>query len=169
MHNGKNQGCEPRNAVTENAEKAYLISEFNGHMFPTKSWDSEAHRREHAIRHARVLNAAAAGENISGCFGWCMFDYNTHKEFGSGDRICYHGVLDMFRNPKLAAAVYASQQDAKPVLEISSTMNIGEQPGGYIGGVVVLTNGDSVRLYKNNELIRQYFPARPMGILCIRR
>lgn len=165
VHNGKNRGCEPRNAVTENAEKAYLISEFNGHMFPTKSWDSEAHRREHAIRHARVLNAAAAGENISGCFGWCMFDYNTHKEFGSGDRICYHGVLDMFRNPKLAAAVYASQQDAKPVLEISSTMNIGEQPGGYIGGVVVLTNGDSVRLYKNNELIGQYFPAPSYGHL----
>ena len=94
-----------------------------------------------------------------------MFDYNTHKEFGSGDRICYHGVLDMFRNPKLAAAVYASQQDAKPVLEISSTMNIGEQPGGYIGGVVVLTNGDSVRLYKNNERIGQYFPAPSYGHL----
>ena len=23
-----------------------------------------------------------------------MFDYQTHKDFGSGDRICYHGVLE---------------------------------------------------------------------------
>lgn len=158
VHNGTNQGCEPRSAVTGEGDKAYLISEFNGHMFPTKSWDSEAHRREHTLRHATVLNAAAAGENISGCFGWCMFDYNTHKEFGSGDRICYHGVLDMFRNPKPAAGVYASQQDAEPVLEVGSTMNIGEQPGGYIDETVVLTNGDSVRMYKNDRLIGQYFP-----------
>lgn len=158
VHNGRNEGCEPRNAVTAETEKAYLISEFNGHIFPTKSWDCEDHRREHALRHARVLNAAAGEENISGCFGWCMFDYNTHKEFGSGDRICYHGVMDRFRNPKLAAAVYASQQEADPVLEISSTMSIGECPGGYIDQVAVLTNGDSVRLHRNEEQIGEYFP-----------
>ena len=38
--------------------------------------------------------------------GWCAFDYNTHYEFGSGDRICYHGVMDMFRIPKFAAYAY---------------------------------------------------------------
>ncbi len=44
-----------------------------------------------------------ATENISGCIGWCMADYNTHKDFGSGDRICHHGVTDIFREPKFAA------------------------------------------------------------------
>ena len=39
-----------------------------------------------------------------------MTDYNTHREFGSGDRVSYHGVMDLFRNPKLSAAVYASQK-----------------------------------------------------------
>ena len=74
--------------------KALLISECNGHMYPTKSCDDAPHRQEHALRHARVLDAAYADGEHAGCFGWCMFDYATHKDFGSGDRICYHGVLD---------------------------------------------------------------------------
>ena len=69
-------------------------------MFPTKAFDCEDHRKEHAIRHARVLDAVANEEDIAGSFGWCMFDYNTHKDFGSGDRICYHGVMDMYRNQR---------------------------------------------------------------------
>lgn len=79
-----------------------------------------ARRQEHALRHARVQNDAAADGEHAGCFGWCMFDYQTHKDFGSGDRICYHGVMDAFRNPKTAAAVYASQGDARPVLELGA-------------------------------------------------
>lgn len=37
-------------------------------------------------------------------------------------------------------------------------MNIGEQPEGYIDEIVVLTNGDSVRMYKDDRLIGEYFP-----------
>ena len=85
-----------------------------------------------------------------------MTDYNTHKDFGSGDRICYHGVLDMFRNPKQAAAVYASQQEKNPVLEISSSMDIGEHPASNWGNVYIFTNADSVRMYKNNRFIHEY-------------
>ncbi|MGO7845278.1 glycoside hydrolase family 2 protein, partial [Rhizobium johnstonii] len=63
---------------------------------------------EHVRRHLEVLNAAYGDPDISGAIGWCMFDYNTHKDFGSGERICYHGVMDMFREPKLAAYAYIS-------------------------------------------------------------
>lgn len=108
--------------------KALLISECNGHMFPTKSFDSWEKRQEHALRHARVLDAAMAGGEHAGMFGWCMFDYPTHKDFGSGDRVCYHGVMDAFRNPKLAAALYASQGEGRDVLEIGSSMDIGDYP-----------------------------------------
>ena len=80
-----------------------------------------------------------------------MADYNTHKDFGSGDRICYHGVTDMFRVPKMGAAVYRSQQEAKPYLEVTSAMDIGEHPGGTIGDVWVFTNCDYVKLYKNGK------------------
>ncbi|MCH5257957.1 MAG: glycoside hydrolase family 2 protein [Lachnospiraceae bacterium] len=156
LHDGKNPGCEKKRDVTPDTGKCYLISEFNGHMYPSKVFDGENHRLQHALRYANVLDAVAAEEDIAGSFGWCMFDYNTHKDFGSGDRICYHGVMDMFRNPKLAADVYASQQDKSMVLSLSSSMDIGEHPGGFWGDIYILTNADSVRMYKNNVLIKEY-------------
>lgn len=156
VHNGKNQGVDPKKKVTSDSEKPYLVSEFNGHMFPTKSWDSEEHRLEHALRHCNVIDEVYKQENISGAFGWCMFDYNTHKDFGSGDRICYHGVMDFFRNPKMAAHVYATQLKSDEVFEISSSMDIGEHPACNLSQVYAFTNADSVKVYKNNEFVREY-------------
>jgi len=148
-HTGKNPGVRPKKTVTPNMEKGLIVTEHSGHMFPTKSFDTWEKRQEHALRHTRVQDAAAADGQHIGCIGWCMFDYATHKDFGSGDRICYHGVLDSFRNPKLAAAAYASQQDKIPVLAVGSPMDIGDYPGGNVGQVSVFTNADEVRLYKN--------------------
>lgn len=152
----KNRGVEKKKKVTSDMSKGYLVSEYNGHMFPTKSFDCEEHRVEHALRHAQVLNDIAGEPDIAGGFAWCMFDYNTHKDFGSGDRICYHGVMDMFRNPKTAAYVYQSQQDAFPVLEVGSSMDIGEHPGCYMRDVYAFTNADSIRFYKNDVFIKEY-------------
>ena len=152
-HTGKNPGCKPKKSVMTDMKKPLLISEHNGHMFPTKSFDPWAKRQEHALRHMRVQNDAAADGEHAGCFGWCMFDYATHKDFGSGDRICYHGVMDAFRNPKLAAYAYASQGDSRPVLAVGSSMDIGDYPGGQIGDIHVFTNADSVSLYKNGNYV----------------
>ncbi len=159
-HVGTNSGCEPKDAITSDSEKPYLITEYMGHIFPTKSFDDEEHRKEHAMRHARVLNDIAAQGDIAGGFGWCMFDYNTHREFGSGDGICYHGVMDMFRNPKLAASVYASQSDIRPVLGVSSSMDIGEWPAFGLVNAVAFTNADEVRVYRNGEYVRTFYPAK---------
>ena len=159
LHDGKNAGCEKKRDVTPDLGKAYLISEYNGHMFPAKMFDSEYHLLEHALRHAKVLDAVAAEKDIAGCFGWCMFDYNTHRDFGSGDRICYHGVMDMFRNPKPAAMVYAAQQEESPVLFVSSGMDIGEHPAGQMGRIYIITNADSVRVYKNDRFLKEYTQA----------
>ena len=157
IHDGKHPGCDPKWKVTSDKNKAYMITEYNGHMFPTKSFDCEEHRVEHALRHARVLDAVASYDDIAGSCGWCMADYNTHKDFGSGDRICYHGVLDMFRNPKLAASVYSSQ-GTSPVLEVGSSMDIGEHPACVRGNLWMFTNADSVKMYKNGRFIKEYFP-----------
>jgi len=150
-HNGQTYGAKPKKAVTTDMEKALLISECNGHMYPTKPGDSWAHRQEHALRHIRVQDAALAEH--AGCFGWCMFDYATHKDFGSGDRICYHGVMDAFRNPKLAAAAFASQADGETVLEVGSSMDIGDYPAGQIGDIYVFSNAEEVALYKNDKFV----------------
>ena len=152
-HNGVTPGAKPKKDVTPDMGKALLISECNGHMYPTKAFDDGPHRQEHALRHVRVQNAAYASGEHAGCFGWCMFDYQTHKDFGSGDRICYHGVLDSFRNPKLAAAVYASQGDADPVLAVSSSMDIGDNPAGQLGTAYVFSNAQQVKLYKNDVFV----------------
>ena len=152
-HTGANPGCKPKKTVTPDQKKALLISEHNGHMFPTKSCDPWARRQEQALRHMRVLNDAAVDGGHAGCFGWCMFDYPTHKDFGSGDRVCHHGVMDAFRNPKLAAYAYASQGDAKPVLAVGSSMDIGDYPGGIIGDIHVFTNADAVLLFKNGNFV----------------
>lgn len=158
---GPNEGCLPKKKVTD-TRKGYLITEYNGHMFPTKTFDCESHRTEHAIRHAKVLDAVAGRGDVAGSSGWCMADYNTHKDFGSGDYICYHGVLDMFRNPKLAAKVYQSQEDAAvvgDVLEVSSGMDIGEYPASVRGDVYIITNADSVKLFVNDIFIKEYTKA----------
>lgn len=164
-HNGTNPGCRKKEDVVPDRQKAILITEHSGHMFPTKAYDSWSRRQEHALRHATVLNAAYESGVHAGCLGWCMFDYITHKECGSGDRVCYHGVLDTFRNPKLAASLYRSQQDDIPVLTIGSNMEIGDYSRSAIGDVYAFTNADSVRLYKNDvflgEMSGKAFPALP--------
>ena len=158
IHSGGPINLLPPALVTKSLKAPYLVTEHNGHMFPTKSFDKEGVRAEHALRHTRVLNSAYGNPRTSGAIGWCMADYNTHKDFGSGDRICYHGVTDMFRVPKLGAAIYRSQQEGKPFLEVSSAMDIGEHPGGTIGDVWVFTNCDYVKIYKNGKYTSTIYP-----------
>ena len=161
---GRGAACEARAAVTPDTRKGYLISEFGGQQMPTKPFDDETHRLVQALRTAAVLNDSIAQQGVAGSFGWCMADYNTHREFGSGDRICYHGMLDMFRNPKLSAAVYASQKTPRSpsdiVLEVSSGMALGDLPGGAPTACWVFTNAESVRLYRGNDYIAAFSPDR---------
>ena len=144
--------------------ESYLISEFEGAQFPAKSFDDEPHRLAQALRYAAVLNDTIAQQGVAGSFGWCMTDYNTHREFGSGDRISYQGVMDMFRSPKLSAAVYASQKTPRSpsdiVLEISSSMALGDHPGGFAGACWAFTNAESLRLYRDNDFVAEFTPDR---------
>lgn len=163
-YHGRGVGCEARTAVTPDTRKGYLISEFEGAQFPAKSFDDEPHRLAQALRYAAVLNDTIAQQGVAGSFGWCMTDYNTHREFGSGDRISYQGVMDMFRSPKLSAAVYASQKTPRSpsdiVLEVSSSMALGDHPGGFAGACWAFTNAESLRLYRDNDFVAEFAPDR---------
>ena len=163
-YRGRGSGCEPRSAVTPDLRRGYLISEFGGQQFPAKAFDDEPHRLAQALRYAAVLNDSIAQQGVAGSFGWCMTDYNTHREFGSGDRVSYHGVMDLFRNPKLSAAVYASQKTPRApsdiVLEVSSGMALGDLPGGIPVACWVFTNAESVRLYRDNDFVAEFAPDR---------
>lgn len=152
----------PGNQTGPDAAPPYLISEHTGHMYPTKSFDNEQRLTEHALRHAQVLNAALGNPRISAVIGWCAFDYHTHRDFGSGDRICYHGVMDMFRMPKYAAFVYASQKPPASgiVMEAASIFAKGERDAARLLPIQVWTNCDSVVLYRGERRVGEFFPDR---------
>ena len=158
-HTGNNSGVKERRKITKHQDKPLLVSEANGHMFPTKSFDTWERRQEHALRHARVINDAKKDGDHIGAIEWCMTDYATHKDFGSGDRICYHGVMDSFRNPKDAAYFWASGQEKNEVIHISSSMDIGDYNGGIRGKTWVFTNAERVDVYKNGRKITSLSPS----------
>ena len=140
----------------------YLVTEFNGHMHPTKRADQEQRQAEHVTRYLQILNAAYGDPRISGCIGWCFADYNTHADFGSGDRICHHGVLDMFREPKFAGHVYASQGDPGDgvVMEPVTRWARGERNIGGALPLIVLTNCDEVEFRYGDTIRKRIAPDR---------
>lgn len=162
---GANRPRTPLRPQQENTglskDVPYMITEFGGHMYPTKIYDQEQRQAEHVRRHLEVLNAAYGDPSISGAIGWCMFDYNTHSDFGSGDRICYHGVMDMFREPKFAAYAYASQCEPSEEV-IMKPVTIWARGERNIGGtlpLIVLTNCDEVEL-RYGSLTKRLGPDR---------
>jgi beta-galactosidase len=130
--------CHPR----------YLNTEFVGHTFPTKTTDDDERQREHTLRHARIHNQLASNAQYAGGIGWCAFDYNTHSNFGAGDRICYHGVTDIFREPKPAAGFYKSQCDPNEevVLEPAFHWARGDESVGFTKAVFC-SNCDHLQIF----------------------
>lgn len=148
--------CEPRDITGLSVDVPYMISEFCGHMYPTKKFDCEERQNGHVTRHLTMQSGAFANPAIAGAVGWCAFDYNTHKDFGAGDRICYHGVMDMFRIPKFAAYVYKSQVSpaVEPVLMPVTFWARGERSIGGILPLIILTNCDTITMqYGSSEPI----------------
>jgi beta-galactosidase len=139
----------------------YLNTEFVGHTYPTKTIDQVERLTEHTIRHARIHDQLASNPQYAGGIGWCAFDYNTHGNFGSGDRICYHGVTDIFREPKPAAGFYKSQCDPSEeiVLEPAFHWARGDASVGF-SKAVVCSNCDHLKFYIDNKLVADVDPDR---------
>lgn len=159
-----------------------LITEYMGHMYPTASFDPEPRLVEHALRHARIVNSFYGRSDLMGASGWCAFDYNTHAQFGPGDMVCYHGVTDMFRQPKFAAWFYASQQSAKEriVLHAASYYTFASAPHDvmlrelidvaemeqqvasdkYRMPIYVFSNCDEIEVHVNEKSLGRLLPDR---------
>src|SRR5438067_1656273 len=139
----------------------YLNTEFVGHTFPTKTIDNVERLTEHTLRHARIHDQLASNQQYAGGIGWCAFDYNTHGNFGSGDRICYHGVTDIFREPKPAAGFYKSQCDPSEevVLEPAFHWARGDASIGF-SKAVVCSNCEHLKFYIDDKLVADVDPDR---------
>ena len=155
-HVGNNPGLEMPNKVAR-GYVPYLVTEHNGHIFPTKKFDSEVRRIEHSLRHINVIDSAFSTNRISGAIGWCLADYNTHFNFGSNDRVCYHGVMDMFRIPKYAAYAYKSQKETEPVLFIANNIIPGDYKEFKLPEIVIYSNCEYIKIYRNDQFIGQFY------------
>lgn len=161
VHDGAHVPLKDQQEVTGLDHKVpFLITEYNGHMYPTKRFDQEERQMEHSLRHLRVQNASYLDDSKSGAIGWCAFDYNTHKDFGSGDRICYHGVMDMFRLHKFAAYLYKSQvsPEVEPVLMPVTYWARGERSIGGIIPLVIFTNCDYIEFQYGHGDVKKFYP-----------
>ncbi len=139
----------------------YLNTEFVGHTYDTKPIDNADRLMEHVFRHARVHDQLGSNPQYAGGIAWCAFDYNTHRDFGSGDRVCYHGVMDIFREPKRAAGFYRSQ--CNPSEEIVLEPAIHWTPSDQAGGtstLVVCSNCDHLKVYVADKLLWEGGPDR---------
>ena len=139
----------------------YLATEYMGHTYPTKQYDNEAIRDEHMRRHAEILARNLIKDDSLGAIGWCAFDYNTHGDYGSGDKICYHGIFDMFRIPKYAAYVYRSQKspDEEIIMMPASSFSRGEKALYGIMPFVVITNCDYIEVHMYGKNLGRFFPS----------
>jgi len=139
----------------------YLNTEFAGHTYPTKTIDNIERLREHTVRHARVHDQIASNPQYAGAIGWCAFDYNTHGDFGSGDRICYHGVTDIFRLPKPAAGFYRSQCDPEEEVVIAPAFHwaIGDENVGF-DKALLSSNCEHLKFYVDGKLVAEADPDR---------
>jgi beta-galactosidase len=127
----------------------WLITEAVGHTDPDRSWDPEAVLVHTMQTHLNVQNQANAKSTIAGALDWVAFDYNTTFDTNSCiDQTCYHGVSDIFRIPKLAASVFASQRDPGrygPYVSIDNYWT----PGKSGSTVFVAGNCEQVELFAN--------------------
>ena len=139
----------------------YLNTEFVGHTYNTKSIDNADRLIEHTLRHARVHDQLSSQQQYAGGIAWCAFDYNTHANFGSGDHICYHGVADIFREPKPAAAFYRSQCDPaeEVVLEPAFHWAPSDEAGG-LNKVVLCSNCDHIKVFVADNMVIEVDPDR---------
>lgn len=146
----------------------YLNTEFCGHTWPTKPYDAIDRLTEHIRRHARVHNQLGSNPQYSGGIGWCAFDYDTHANFGSGDRICYHGVSDIFRLPKPAAQFYRSQCDPAEeiVLEPAFDWSARGDWSGDFKNSLVCSNCEHIKIFVRDRVVeadpdRETYPNLP--------
>ena len=152
-------GLDKPKSVKTNG-KPYVVTECMGHMKPTKNYDNEDYRVKTALRYAKIIDDTFKYKSISGTFFWCAFDYNTHKDFGSGDHICHHGVYDMFRNPKISSSIIKAQSLKHPYMEVLGNQNIGDYCAAIFGNIYIATNLDYVDFYINNKFINRFYPDR---------
>ena len=144
-----------KNKKFKKSNKPSMITMHTGYNYSVKMFDSEDKKIKQIKNHLSVLNDYIITDNI-GIIGSSLTDYNTHKNFGSGDNVNYHGILDMFRNEKPACNVYKSANNNNPFIHLSSNLACQDYDFNKMEDVYLFTNMDFIDIYRNDLLMGRY-------------
>lgn len=134
-------------------DRPYLISE----SISWRSSRSRGYRRSdpvevqqiQALAHALAHDKVAGDKRYAGLLAWVGIDY--YSGFRGQDRgLKVSGLLDVFRLPKLGAALYRSQVDpgVRPVIEPAFYFGLGPgSPQGPGPGAMVCSNCERLEVY----------------------
>ncbi len=137
----------------------FLNEKRHSSAFPAQIGDNDFCRMEQALECMHTWTRALEEPSLTGDFIYSASDHPVRAGFGGRDGICYDGVTDMFRNPKYAAWIYASQGDA-PVCQV-----VMPQPWGHknvCSYVWVFTNCDYVRVFREGKCLGTFEPDREL-------
>ena len=140
----------------------YLNTEFVGHTYPTKMYRQRGASGGAHRRHARVHDQLAIKPAICRRHRLVRVRLQHAREFGSGDRICYHGVSDIFRLPKPAGDFYKSQCDPaeEVVLEPAFLWAAAGDYSQAMETAIICSNCDHLKLYVGDKLVTEVDPDR---------
>lgn len=142
--------------VTSDMSKPYIISGYLGESMSVSPSDSVLRKAKQIMHAASVMDAQAFLDDICGSFAMTMCDYITDADFASQDGVAYHGVMDMFRNKKPVAHLYSTQNNPKTEIYVYPPLSGAQERWEGFGDILIMTNADSVRIYRDDALIGEY-------------
>jgi beta-galactosidase len=144
----------------------YLISEsISWRSSPSRGYrrtDPVAYQQIQALAHAIAHDKVAGDHHYAGLLAWSAIDY--YSGFRFDDRgIKRNGLLDVFRVPKLGAAIYRAQvePDIRPVIEPAFYFDRGPaSPDGPGPRAMVCSNCEHLEVYLDGTHLATVRPDR---------
>jgi beta-galactosidase len=149
---------------TDAAGKPYMVCEaigaLSGPAIYYRRFDTQAVQQGQTTAHATVQNISFSADAYCGLLAWSGFDYPS----GNGNEyqgVKYTGVVDLFRVPKLGAAIYAAQVDpaVRPVIAPAFYWDFGTtSPVTSLPQAMICANLDELKVYVGGDLFATVTP-----------
>lgn len=153
---GRGDPLMPKEEVTSDMERPYIISGYLGESLPVKPSDSYKRKAKQIMYAASILDAQAFRDDIAGSFAYCMSDHVSTSECAAEDGIVYQGIMDCFRNKKPVASIYSSQNNTKPEIMVYPPITGDRERWEGFGDIYIITNTKKIRVYRDEVLIHEY-------------
>jgi beta-galactosidase len=141
-------------ALSPRTDRPYLVSEAVGTISgPARFYrrtDGQQTQQGQALAHARVHDLAGRDDRFCGLLAWSGIDYLSDNGPNIDQGIKYTGVVDMFRELKPGAAIYAAQVDpaTRPVIAPAFYWDASI---ASLDTAMICSNCDSLALYVGGQ------------------